>query len=88
MTTRKGNSARSPAQDGNGGEPPSPSSFGPLGKKFEEKIQSAGIEGEVGIFESYTLLVSCIGMLEVGFLYSTMFCVVLMTVAFAEMMQL
>ena len=44
--------------------------------------------GEVGIFESCILFVSLLGMLEVGFAYTTMFLLILMTVAFAEMMQL
>ena len=46
------------------------------------------IEVEISIFESFTLLASMLGMLEVGFLYSTIAIIVLATVAFAEMVQL
>lgn len=56
--------------------------------KLEKKIQSAGIESEVGIFESYTLLLSMLGLLEVGFIHATVFVYILMAVAFAEMMKL
>ena len=57
-------------------------------QNIELKIQEAGIESEVGIFESYTLLVSMLGLLEVGFIPASVFVYVLMTVAFAEMIKL
>ena len=43
---------------------------------------------EVGKLESYILLVLCIATLEAGFIYTSLFVLTLMTVAFAEMMQL
>ena len=46
------------------------------------------IEVEISIFESFTLLASMLGMLEVGFLYTTIAIIVLATVAFSEMVQL
>ena len=57
-------------------------------QEIEAKIKEAGIESEVGIFESYTLLLSMLGLLEVGFIPATVFVYILMTVAFAEMMKL
>ena len=63
------------------------SAFSPM-QNIELKIQEAGIESEVGIFESYTLLLSMLGLLEVGFIPATVFVYILMTVAFAEMMKL
>jgi hypothetical protein len=43
---------------------------------------------EIGLFESFTLLASCLGTLEFGFTYTTIFFYVVMTAAFAEMIQL
>lgn len=41
---------------------------------------------EVGKIESYILLLLCIATLEAGFIYTTIFVLTLMTVAFYEMM--
>ena len=40
------------------------------------------------MFESYTLLLSAIGALEFGFTYATIFCLIIMAVAFSEMVKL
>lgn len=42
----------------------------------------------MGIFESYTLLLSALGALEFGFLYTTIFVQILITVSFAELVKL
>ena len=56
--------------------------------------ESAGVDTssiqivDVSMFESYTLLLSAIGALEFGFTYATIFCLIIMTVAFSEMVKL
>ena len=61
---------------------------------MDRYAESAGIDlshiqiTDVGIFESYTMLLSAIGALEFGFTYTTIFCEIIMTVAFAEMVKL
>ena len=90
MTTRRENDQQagaSPVSAGSGSD----ASLGVSTRRLNAngRKQAAGTEGEVpGIFESCTLLVAFLGMLEVGFIYTTMFAVLLMTVAFAEMMRL
>ena len=61
---------------------------------MDRYAESAGIDTssiqivDVSIFESYTMLLSAIGALEFGFMYSTIFCLIIMTVAFSEMVKL
>jgi len=61
---------------------------------MDRYAESAGVDlsqmqlVDVGIFESYTMLISAIGALEFGFMYTTIFCQIIMTVAFAEMVKL
>ena len=60
---------------------------------LDRYAESAGIDTtqlqvDVGMFESYTLLLSAIGSLEFGFTYATIFCQIIMTVAFSEMVKL
>ena len=56
--------------------------------------ESAGVDTssiqivDVNMFESYTLLLSAIGALEFGFTYATIFCHIIMGVAFSEMIKL
>ena len=40
------------------------------------------------MFESYTLLIAAIGALEFGFTYTTIFCQIIITAAFSEMVKL
>ena len=46
------------------------------------------VQLDVGVFESYTLLLSAIGSLEFGFLYTTIFVEILIIVSFAELLKL
>ena len=72
------------------------SAAGRAGKEgvMDRYAESAGIDTssiqivDVSIFESYTMLLSAIGALEFGFMYSTIFCLIIMTVAFSEMVKL
>ena len=63
----------------------------PLKTSSEEDKPSSlfkNIEVEISFFETFTLVMSILAMLEVGFFFTTIACMVLSTVAFAEMMQL
>jgi CDP-diglyceride synthetase len=45
-------------------------------------------EADVGLFESFTLFIAAIGLLEIGFTYMTGFILILCAVAYHEMLQL
>ena len=60
---------------------------------FKNYAEASGVdlthvEVDVGIFESYTLLLSALGTLEFGFTYTTIFCQIICTVGFAELVKL
>ena len=55
----------------------------PLSPEAEEFPFKNGI----GLFQSCLVLIACIGLLEVGFLYTTVLVYILMTVMFHEMLQ-
>ena len=59
-------------------------------KSSEDEALSEASSGKsgVGIFESFTLLLSAIGALEFGFTFTTLLCEIIMTVAFAQMVSL
>lgn len=46
------------------------------------------VEVEVGVFESYTLLLSAIGAIEFGATYASIVCLLIITVAHSEMVRL
>lgn len=51
------------------------------------EVQEFPFKNGIGLFQSCLVLISCIGLLEVGFLYTTILVYVLMTVMFHEMLQ-
>jgi len=53
-----------------------------------EQIEETPFKEQIGVFESFTLLCACLGTIEFGFSYTTIFLYLLMTVAFSEMVEL
>ena len=61
----------------------------PVGKIAERHgLDTAQINVAVGIFESYTLFLAALGTLEFGYFYTCIFCFLITTVAFSEMVKL
>lgn len=46
------------------------------------------LRNEIKVFEGFILWAACLGTLEFGFTYTTILCYLVMTVAFAEMINL
>ena len=51
------------------------------------EAQEFPFKNGIGLIQSCLVLIACIGLLEVGFLYTTVLVYVLMTIMFHEMLQ-